>query len=252
MRPEADTDTDRGASARPDPDTTRLAALHAALGALPVAPGLANPYTTARTGLDRDASAPARRRAHLDAYLRLRIGHARILLIAEAPGYQGARFSGLAMTCERTLVGAKPDVPAGSVLPDAANTGRTSAAAAGRNRPERDHGFCEPTASIVWRALVHHGLERQTVLWNTFPLHPHRPGQPLTNRTPTDGEVQAGAPVLDLMLALFPGARPVAVGRTAARHLAASGIEAPALRHPANGGAGAFRRGLAEIARTLR
>ena len=42
--------------------------------------------------------APAIRREQLRRYLDERIGHARLLLVAEAAGYQGAKFSGIAMT----------------------------------------------------------------------------------------------------------------------------------------------------------
>ena len=38
-------------------------------------------------------------------------------------------------------------------------------------------------------ALATLGLEAETVLWNVVPAHPHRPGEPLSNRTPTVGVV---------------------------------------------------------------
>ena len=45
------------------------------------------------------ASARSIRRKQLARYLIHRIENARILLIAEACGYQGGRFTGIAMTC---------------------------------------------------------------------------------------------------------------------------------------------------------
>ena len=50
------------------------------------------------------------RRRQLSAYLQERIGKAKMLIIAEAVGYQGGRFTGIAMTCERMLLGFHPTV----------------------------------------------------------------------------------------------------------------------------------------------
>ena len=89
------------------------------------------------------------------------------------------------------------------------------------------------------------GIEAETVLWNVVPAHPHRPGEPLSNRTPAVGELRAGAEVLgELIERLRPRAL-VAVGRSAERALGELGLTAtPCVRHPANGGATAFRAGL--------
>lgn len=56
------------------------------------------------------------RRANLKDYLTLRIGGARILLVAEACGYQGGHFSGIAMTCERMLLDFHPAITSAMVL----------------------------------------------------------------------------------------------------------------------------------------
>lgn len=69
------------------------------------------------------------RRANLKDYLTLRIGGARILLVAEACGYQGGHFSGIAMTCERMLLDFHPAVTSAMVL------GHKETAPAGRTVP---------------------------------------------------------------------------------------------------------------------
>ena len=217
----------------------------------PVGPGVFRPWTDWTPGVDIGRDAPDIRLANLRAYLAARIGRAELVLVAEAVGYQGARFSGVPMTCERTLLGAKRTVPHEAVF--AGPKRRTSADAIARSTAERTGGFCEPTATIVWTTLL--GLGRPAdrfALWNSFAFHPHRPGEPLTNRTPTDREVAEQADLLDAFLALFPGARVVAVGETARRRLAEHGtaklkMGVPAVRHPANGGATAFREGVARI-----
>jgi uracil-DNA glycosylase len=159
--------------------------------------------------------------------------------VGEAPGYQGARFTGVAMTSERLLAG-----PAGAAALGQGMFRRTSAAAAGRSAAEQAQGLAEPTATLVWQALAEAGAETAAVLWNAFPLHPHLPGNPLSNRRPTGAELAATAGVLPQLLSLFPGARVVAVGTVARDRLAALGVEAVAVRHPAYGGAEAFRAGM--------
>jgi hypothetical protein len=96
----------------------------------------------------------------------------------------------------------------------------------------------------VWQALAGAGLAQATVLGNAFPLHPHRPGEPLSNRRPTGAELDTMAGVLPCLLGLFPGARVVAVGTVARDRLAVMGVQAVAVRHPANGGVTAFRAGM--------
>ncbi len=50
-----------------------------------------------------------------------------------------------------------------------------------------------------------------------------------------------------MLLALFPGAKPVAVGRVAHHALAELATSAPYIRHPSHGGRHAFEAGLAAL-----
>jgi uracil-DNA glycosylase len=206
--------------------------------------GCANPYSICLPGVDIGPEAPAIRRRQLAAYLARRQDSARLMLVAEAPGYQGARFTGIAMTCERTLLGQKPGVTPEAVLGPGAQGTRTSHSGIGRNGPEKAHGFCEPTASIVWRELVALGLTDRVVLWNVFPFHPHREASPLTNRTPSYADVAAHLDILAHLQGLVPAARVICIGNTARDHLRPLAPDLPTLRHPANGGASKFREGL--------
>ncbi|HXO19680.1 MAG TPA: hypothetical protein VOA87_07115, partial [Thermoanaerobaculia bacterium] len=67
------------------------------------AAGVANPYRDSAPDLDLPAAA-RRRRANLEAYLDL-VGSPRWVLLGEAPGFRGGRFSGIAFTSERQLAG---------------------------------------------------------------------------------------------------------------------------------------------------
>jgi len=75
------------------------------------------------------------------------------------------------------------------------------------------------------------------LLWNLVPTHPHRAGEPSSNRPPTRAEIDAAA---GFLAALSHGRRTVAVGR-----LAHARLGGPYVRHPSHGGAAAFRAGLA-------
>ena len=201
-----------------------------------------NPWREVDAVNDIGREAPAIRRENLRRYLAERVGRARLLLVAEAAGYQGAKFSGIAMTSERQLLAS------GSLGEEffAGEKRRTSREAV------RAQGFTEPTATIVWGRMLEAGLAgHEWVNWNTFAWHPRKDG-PLTNRTPTPQEFEAGVPVLDRFLSLFPGAAVVAVGEKARAKLGDLGVDVvAAVRHPANGGATDFRRGIDRVLENL-
>lgn len=204
--------------------------------------GIFNPWRDFDPANDFGPEAPQIRRDNLLEYLRLRLNAAKVLLIGEAPGYQGAKRCGIAMTSERILLDRVPEVPSNFVI---GKRGRQT------SRPEvLPNGAAEPTATIAWKQMLQLGYKpHEFVFWNAFPCHPHKPGQPLTNRAPTAADVAAASHVLPAMLHLFPGARVVAVGNVAKRTLEAMGVVAPCVRHPANGGATKFRNQLADLDR---
>jgi uracil-DNA glycosylase len=168
-----------------------------------------------------------------------RLGRAKLLVIGEALGYRGGHFSGIPMTSERMLLPKQQNIVAG-IKPR-----RTSKPSVCPN------GFAEPTATIVWGALLKIGvLPGEFVLWNAFPWHsfdPHR--GLLSNRMPNKSEQFSGRPVLKSFLELFPCEQIVALGKIAAAQLEQLGLIAHCVRHPASGGAKFFRQQIAEIVR---
>ena len=103
----------------------------------------------------------------------------------------------------------------------------------------------------MWSAIVEKGIDPyDTLLWNIFPFHPHKDGNPLTNRTPTDKEQQLGWEYTKRLLELhleLGGVEPLvlAVGQKSADTMGKFGLSAIGLRHPANGGANLYRQGFA-------
>jgi uracil-DNA glycosylase len=98
-------------------------------------------------------------------------------------------------------------------------------------------GPSEISATIVHRTLDELGIAQDVLLWNLVPTHPHAAGRPESNRRPTRGEIEAGLP---FVRRLAEGRCVLGVGR-----LAEQALQAPYVRHPAHGGAAAFRATLA-------
>src|SRR6266404_2317186 len=205
-----------------------------------------NPWWEVDEENDIARAAPIIRRQQLRAYLQERLGSAKVAVIGEAVGYRGGHFSGIPMTSERILLGRSNKVRMKSdELFSAVKPRRTS-------KPSVcPDGFSEPTATIVWGALLKTGvLPDEFVLWNAFPWHsfdPHR--GILSNRMPNKSEQLSGRPVLKAFLELFPCEQIVALGKIAAAQLEQLGFNAHCVRHPASGGAKLFRQQIARIVR---
>ena len=135
----------------------------------------------------RDGPRAALLRRRLSAYLD-EGEDAAILLVGEAPGYRGARVSGVPFTSERQLTGAGP---------------------------------AEATATIVRTVLLELGLEQVTLCWNAVPTHP---GTETSNRRPTRAEVEAGR---RFVTRLAEGRRVLAIGRVAAAATGAPYVRHP-------------------------
>lgn len=204
------------------------------LRSLPAMDKVFNPWRDYDAENDAGRDAPAIRAENLTRYLTERRDSARLLLIAEAAGYRGCKFSGIAMTSERILLGHVPAVSPERVF--AAKKTATSRLA---------KGFAEPTASIVWPHLCSMLPASEFVLWNAFPCHPHRPGESLSNRQPSRKELDQTAHVLDEFTRLFANRKQIiAVGNIAE---CALDEQWPRVRHPAFGGAEKFRVQIAAL-----
>ncbi|MBT2500939.1 uracil-DNA glycosylase [Curtobacterium sp. ISL-83] len=202
---------------------TAFDAFWAALDAVP-------PAADAEALYDVGTEAGRLRRTNLERYFDRFGPEADTLLVAEAPGWRGMTNTGIPFTSMREL-GPEYLVP--------------------------------PAPTAPWEAssrVVHAALEDWSgplpVAWAIFPHHPFVAPDPLTNRTPRPAEIRDGAPVaLALREALgqaLGGAdrvRVVAVGRKAQGALALAGIEAVAVRHPAQGGAREFTEQVRALSR---
>ncbi|MGB8286474.1 MULTISPECIES: uracil-DNA glycosylase [Rhizobium] len=184
-----------------------------------------NPYSDACGDFDQD-DAPAIRRMNLKLVLDAAIDRkVDSIWIARDLGYRGGRRTGLALTDEAhltdhsVLYGDLPLV-----------------------RATKGPALAERTASVIWQTL--NRIQRPVFLWNVFPLHPHEPGDPQSNRCHTRGERNACRPLLSWLLDVLDPRVVVAVGRDAQLALADLGIDAMQVRHPSYGGQSDFISGI--------
>src|SRR6266567_3654997 len=221
-----------------------------------------NPWWEVDAQNDIGSNAPAIRRKQLSLYLRERLGNARLVFIGEALGYRGGHFSGIPMTSERILLAKHPHIVAAPCdrryLRGKGNHGghRPPLQILSGFKPCRTSkpsicpdGFSEPTATIVWGALLRLRLKPdEFVLWNAFPWHSFdsRRGM-LSNRMPNKSERAAGLPVLKAFLEWFPCDQVLALGKIAAARLEELNVDAHCLRHPASGGARLLRQQITKI-----
>lgn len=211
------------------------------------APLVFNPWTDWDSSCDIGAQAPVIRSANLRRYLELR-KQARYLFIAEALGYQGGHFSGIAITSERIILGNHPDVEQKSVLGDWTYQRTSNPESPLLNNTQKRLGFNEPTDTVVWNALNSHELAaNDVILWNIFPFHPYKEGKLLTNRTPSTPELDVGIEYAKMLLTLVPGMQIVAIGQKAATTLGRYGVDCMAVPHPSMGGANRFRIAVAGL-----
>lgn len=204
---------------------TAFDAFWAALDAVPV-------EADAEALYDLGSAAGRLRRSNLQRYLERFGPAADTLLVAEAPGWRGMTNTGIPFTSMREL---------------------------GTDRLGADY-LVPPEPTAPWEAssrVVQAALSDWTgplpVAWAIFPHHPFVAPDRLTNRTPRPAEVRSGAPVALALLEALGGVdrvRVVAVGRKAQGALALAGIEAIAVRHPAQGGATQFTEQLRALDRS--
>lgn len=182
-----------------------------------------NPYSECCAACDRDGAARMRRGSLLKILLAASESGVDSLWVGRDLGYRGGRRTGLALTDDAHLDkhaerwGVSVEKPTKDVIK-------------------------EGTATVVWDVLDR--ISAPVFLWNVFPLHPHKPRDPFTNRKHNAREKEAGEALLYELICLLGPERLIAVGNDAAssvERLRGNG-EVFRVRHPAHGGRNEFRR----------
>lgn len=139
-------------------------------------------------------------------------------------GYRGGRRTGLALTDDLHMQA------------HARRWGMTVV------RPTLGQPVAERTAAVIWKVLDEIGPP--VFLWNVFPLHPHEPGDPFSNRAHNSRERNAGEELLSMLCGMLRPRRVVAVGNDAAISLrrVVTNLDIVQVRHPSYGGQTEFQK----------
>lgn len=188
-------------------------------------PGLFNQYLDDDSVLDVPVGHMIRR-DNLKNYLASFKNRPKIVLVGEAAGPWGCRFSGVPFTSERQLV--RGELPF-----------------KGRRSGTGEVPVVEMSGSIVWRTIRDRRL--QPLFLNSIPFHPHNLGQPLSIRKPRSNEVLEFSGLLEKFIEALTPKTLIAVGRSAEFALLAIGARPLYVRHPAHGGAPAFSEAMSKL-----
>ncbi len=186
-----------------------------------------NPYSDTCVAFDRPDAAAIRRGNLAKALGAALATGVESVWIARDLGYRGGRRTGLALTDEAHL-----------------NAHASLLGAEDLRRSTLGPAAAERTATVIWRMLMEIG--KPIFLWNVFPLHPHEPGRPMTNRSHTRFERHACKHVMVTLLDLLAPQAVLAIGRDAEASMADLGIAAKQVRHPSYGGQPEFIAGVSE------
>ncbi len=185
-----------------------------------------NPYTDRCPDYDLE-DAPQLRSRILLSVLEAALKHPAVALwIGRDFSYRGGRRTGLAFTDDERLD---------------EHAGRWGLVA---QRPTRGEMVRERSAHVVWKVLSK--IKAPVFLWNVFPLHPHEPGDPFSNRPHNAVERRSGQVLLVQLVQTLKPSRIFAIGNDAER--AARELSSPAgitkVRHPSYGGQNEFLAGM--------
>jgi hypothetical protein len=186
----------------------------------------------------------------LKRYLEERISNAQFLFVAEALGYQGGRFTGIPMTSERIILGKQSGIDYELVFSGSVGDRTSNKHSPKLNRKQRQDGYAEPTATIVWKALIENNINpKQVLLWNIFPFHPYNEKKGcLSNRPPTQAELANGINYTKLLMEYCKSEMKIlSIGKKSTLMLKNHGIESTSVRHPSMGGAKEFRKELSRF-----
>ena len=183
-----------------------------------------NPYSDRCTVYDLEDAPLRRSKALLELLQTAVASEIDALWIGRDLGHRGGRRTGLALTDDVHLT---IHATRWNISIERATTGTMVA---------------ERTAAVIWSMLAL--VSAPVFLWNVFPLHPHEPDDPFSNRTHRPHERAVGEALLAELVGMLRPRRLVAIGNDAAKvafRLAAI-TKAVQVRHPSYGGQRDFVR----------
>ncbi len=195
--------------------------------------GLFNQYRDADKRVDLPNAGEIRKR-NLYNYFESFKKKPSVVLIGEAPGPWGCRFSGIPFTGERQLL-----------MHELPFTGRRSSRNKPRLKIRKSTPYVSNSARIFWGVMKQY--HPKFFVWNCIPIHPYKKGNILSVRTPTTEEIMDYSGRLAEILALLKPKKVIAVGKKAEFSLNKLNIPCIYVRHPSQGGAEKFRHGIENV-----
>lgn len=173
------------------------------------------------------------RKNNLQNYLECFKEKPNFLIVAEAPGPWGARFSGVPLTTEEQLCSNefpfRGEQSSKCVLPQPGGI-----------------SSCAQTAKIFWSVMQK--FHPKFFAWDAVPFHPHKEGNGLSIRNPTKSELHQFSDLLRKVHSAIEPEITIAVGKKAKKALEIAAISPiRCVRHPAHGGKNKFKEEITEI-----
>jgi uracil-DNA glycosylase len=169
------------------------------------------------------------RRQNLKNYLNSISSKPEFIIIGEAPGHKGMRFTGVPFTNEEQLL-------KGILLPFE-----------GRKTSLQKSPRSGLSANIFWETLrMHHP---RFIVWDCILFHPHDLNKSLSNRRPKPEEIRKHSKILMKVLSLLDPITVIALGRKPEKMLDYLEYPNQYIRHPAHGGINDFKRGMENLFR---
>lgn len=187
-----------------------------------------NPYVDTCDIFDQRSAPEIRQKNLLRILKALSAAREVDLWVGRDLGYRGGRRTGLALTDEHSLAlyATHLKLPA-------------------LERSTNGPAMKERTAANIYRVLA--GVDVPVLTWNVFPLHPHDPGKPMTNRQHSKAEAEVGFEFLQELCVLFPIRNVIAIGNDAASWTWRITSRNFCVRHPSYGGQSIFLDQMAQI-----
>lgn len=192
-----------------------------------------NQYRDSNDLVDLPA-APGIRIDNLRNYIAKVMGTATILIVGEASGPWGCRFSGIPFTGEKHLL--DPSFPF---------RGLRSSKAAPSCPTKVFPPYTSRSAEIFWEVMMPH--YDRFLVWDAFPFHPHERHDDFSVRNPTSTEVSQCGEALLLIKSYLKPNHIVAIGKKAFEELNAIGETSIYVRHPSRGGKAKFTTGIQKL-----
>lgn len=196
---------------------------------VPSSKTLFNQYNDVNLEVDKPDASEIRRE-NLRQYIKSHKWVSTYVVVGEAPGPWGCRFSGVPFVSEAQLVSGK--------LPFS-----------GQQSSNNKEPYSARGAEIFWKVMLpinQEGIE--FFVWDCVPFHPHEKGKFLSPiRNPTNNELQQYSAILAKLINIINPSGMIAVGRKAEQALSMVNIRSEYVRHPSRGGAKAFEKGMRGI-----